>query len=270
MKRLLFFFFILFLISMIFVFKDWSVDGFNFFELPEHHLYFQSWISIAGILFTVVMAVTTYFIYNKTKLRSLKYIPISFILMAVAYLIIGYHASYCKVCSDLGFCAASHNYPDYLMVITFVIFVLAAIMLNRNLDILKKVESTQVLLYGLVLAMIVLFTASLISLNYLEIPNNISYISTKNLQVLIFILPLVMIFSALLVIKNISKASGVYLLMLMLSSLSFIPQIFHIYACNDCHEMECSEFYVFSGVIMIVVTGLLLHAISIQIHEKKE
>lgn len=264
---MVFFFLILFLISIIFAITDWNVDGFNFFELPEHHFYFQSWISLAGVLFTVVMAVTSRIIYNKTKLRSLKYIPISFILMAVAYLIIGYHASYCKVCSDLGFCAASHNYPDYLMVITFVIFVLAAIMLNRDLDLLKKAESSQVLLYGLVLAMAVLLTASLTSLNYLEIPNNISYGTTSNLEVFIFIVPLVMIFSALLSIKNISKASGIYVLMALLASLSFIPQVFHIYACKDCYDMECSEFYVFSGVLMIMVTVLLIHAISIQVKE---
>jgi uncharacterized protein with PQ loop repeat len=79
-----------------------------------------------------------------------------------------------------------------------------------------------------------------------------------------------MILSALISIKNISKASGIYLLMALLSSLSFIPQVFHIYACKDCHDMECSEFYVFSGVIMIIVTGLLIHAISVQIDENKE
>jgi hypothetical protein len=255
---------------MIYVLKYWRIDGFDFFEPPDHHFYFQSWISTAGILFTAVMAVTTYIIYNKTKLQSLKYIPMSFILIAAAYSVIGYHASYCKVCSDLGFCAASHNYPDYLMVITFVIFVLAAIMLSRNLDLLKKTESSQVLLYGLLLAMIALLTASAISLNYLEIPNDISYVTTSNLQVFVFIIPLVMILSALISIKNISKASGVYLLMAFLASLSFIPQVFHIYACKDCHDMECSEFYVFSGIIMIIVTGLLIHAIRIQVRETKE
>lgn len=265
-----FFFFILFLISMIFVLKDWRVAGFNFFESTEHHLYFQAWISIAGILFTVAMAVTTSIIYKKTKLQSLKYIPMAFILIAVAYLIIGYHASYCKVCSDLGFCAASHNYPDYLIIITFVIFVLATIILSKKLDLVKKAESSQTFLYGLILAMILLFTASLISLNYLEVPNNISYINTNNLQVVIFIVPLVMILYALMFIKNIYKESGIYILMTLLMSFSFIPQIFHIYACKDCNDMECSEFYVFSGVIMFIVTGLLIHAISIQLKENKK
>ena len=270
MRKMLFFFFILFVFSMVFALRYWRVGDFNFFELPEHHFYFQSWISIAGILFTVVMAATTYIIYKKTKIQSLKYIPLSFILIAVAYSIIGYHASYCKVCSDLGFCAASHNYPDYLMIITFVIFVLSAIILGHKLDLLKKVQSSQVLLYGLILAMIVLLGASLISLKYLEIPNNISYVKTINLQVFIFIMPLVMILSALMFIKNIFKASGAYLLMAFLSSMSFIPQVFHIYTCKDCHDMECSEFYMFSGVIMIIVTGLLIHAISVQVRENKE
>ncbi|WP_373030351.1 hypothetical protein, partial [Sulfurovum sp.] len=60
MKKIWYLFSILFLLSIIFVFVDWNADGFNFLEFQEQHFYFQSWISIAGILFAIVMAITTF------------------------------------------------------------------------------------------------------------------------------------------------------------------------------------------------------------------
>ena len=75
---------IFFLISIIFIYLGWNVDGFDFFKFQEQHFYFQSWISIAGILFSSVMSITTFVVYKKTKFQSLKYIPLSFLLTAGA------------------------------------------------------------------------------------------------------------------------------------------------------------------------------------------
>lgn len=263
-------FVILFLISIIFVIVDWNVDGFNFFTLQEQHFYFQSWISIAGILFAIVMAITTFIIYKKTKLPSIKYISISFLLIAAAYAIIGYHASYCEVCSDLGYCAASHSYPNYLIIITFVIFVLSTVMFSRSLDIVKKAALLQTLSYGLIIATLFLSITLFISLKYLKIHDYISYLGTTNLQALVFILPLIVIVWVFAYFRRTYKASRVYLLMAALVLLSFLPQFFHILRCKDCHKMECSEFYVVSGLIMMIVIGLFIHAVSIQLLEKRE
>lgn len=256
--------------SIIFIFIDWSVDGFDFFKFQEQHFYFQSWISMAGIFFTLVMTVTTFIIYKKTKLKSLKYIPLSFLLIATAYFITGYHSSYCKVCSDLGYCAASHNYPNYLIIITFVIFVLSTVILSRSLDIVKKAELLQKFSYGVITATVLLIITLFFSLEYLEIPDHISYNTTINLQAIVFIIPLLITLWAFAYFRRAYKASAVYLLMALLSSLSFLPQIYHIYTCKDCHTMECSEFYLFSGLIMLIVTGLFLHSVSIQLQENKE
>ena len=255
---------------MLFAFIDWRVDGFDFFKFQEQHFYFQSWISIAGILFSSVMALTTFIIYKKTAILSLKYIPISFLLIATAYAIIGYHSSYCKVCSDLGYCAATHNYPPYLIIITFVIFVLITIMFGRNLDLVKKAQILQNFSYGLIAATSLLGITLFVSLSFLEIPNHISYARTVNLEALIFMIPLIVILWAFIYFRHTYKAPGVYLFMAFLSALSFMPQIYHIYTCKDCHTMECSEFYLFSGFIMVIVAGLFIHSVSVQLQENKE
>jgi len=271
MKKIWYLFSILFLISIIFVLVDWNADGFNFFKLQEQHFYFQSWISIAGILFSIIMAMTTFMIYKETKFPSLKYISISFLLIATAYLIIGYHASYCEVCSDLGYCAASHSYPNYLIMITFVIFVLSTIMFSRSLDVVKKAVLLQKLSYGLIIATLFLGITLFISLKYLRIQQgHISYLSTTNLQALIFILPLIVIIWAFVYFRRTYKASRVYILMAVLVLLSFLPQFFHILRCKDCHTMECSEFYVVSGLIMVIGIGLFIHAVSIQLLKNRE
>lgn len=268
MKKNWYLFSVLFLISIIFVFLDWKVDGFNFFKFQEQYFYFQSWISFAGILFTFVMAITTFIIYKKTQLQSLKYIPVSFLLISITYAIIGYHASYCKVCSDLGLCAASHNYPLYLIIIALIIFILSVIMFNRRLDIVKKTQLLQKFSYGLIIATTLLIITLFISLKHLEIPDQIYYLdSVNNLQALIFLLPLVVIIWIFVYFRNIYKVARIYLLIALLLSLNFLPQFFHIYTCKDCYIMECSEFYVLSGMILLIGMGFFMYSLHIQLQE---
>lgn len=261
---------ILFLISLIFIYLGWSVDGFDFFKFQEQHFYFQSWISSAGILFSSVMAITTFVIYKKTKFKSLRYIPLSFLLTASAYLIIGYHSSYCKVCSDLGYCAASHNYSNYFFIITLLIFVLFTIISSHAVGLVKKAQLLQDFSYGLISATILLGISLFISLVYLELPDHISYLYTINLEGVFFLLPLMVISWTFIYFYRAYKLSPIYFTMALISSLSFLPQIFHVLTCQDCHTMECSEFYIFSGLIMLIVTGLFIHSVSILLQESME
>ena len=263
-------FLLILLLSIIFTIVDWSVDGFNFLQFQEQHFYFHSWISIAGILFSSTMAITSYFIYKSSKILSLRYVSISFLLTALAYAIIGYHASYCQVCSDLGYCAASHSYSIYLMIIVFVIFVLTIIMFNKKIDIVKKAQLLQKFSYGLIVATILLGIALFISLEYLEIHDTISYLGTVNLQAFVFLLPVVIIVIASIYFRRHYETSNLYVLMAVIASLSFLPQFLHIFSCKDCHMMECSEFYILSGLIMLIVTGLLIYSIGIQLQEKRK
>lgn len=268
MKKSWYFISLLFVVSIILMLVDWSVDGFNFFKLQEQRFYFQSWISIAGIVFTVVMSIVTLMIFKKTQFQSLKYIPLSFLLMAISYAIIGYHSSYCKVCSDLGLCAASHNYPLYLIIIAFIIFILIAIMFDNRLDIIKKTQLLFKLIMGIIIAMILLMLILFMSLKYFEIPDKLHYLeSINNLQAAIFLLPVIVIIWVFTYFRSMYKISGVCLFIAFLLSLSFLPQIIHIYTCKECHNMECSEFYVISGLITLIVVGLFLHSIYKQLQE---
>lgn len=267
MKRSLSLFVALFAVTLLFMFTNWSVGGFNFFKFQEQHFYFQSWISIAGIFFTLTMAGTSYLLYKTTQLLSLKYMPLSFLLTALAYSITGYHASYCRVCSDLGFCAASHNYPNYLMIVIFVLFTLSAIMLPKKLDTKKRAHLLYIFSYGLIVATTLLIIPLFMSISFMETPSVISYFDTTNLQAFVFLAPLLMTLFAFGYFGMVYKISKIYLFMAILLSMSFVPQIYHIYSCQECHNMECSEFYVLAGLIMFIVTGLLLHSLSVQLQQ---
>jgi len=267
MKKLWYLFFIFFVITIAFVSIYWSVDGFDFFKFQTQHFYFQFWISLAGVLFTLTMAITSYKIYKKRKLDSFKYIPLSFVLTAISYMIIGYHGSYCDVCSNLTLCAASHNYPNYLIVIAFIIFTLITIMLSNKLNRNKKARTLEQLSYGLITATLLLIVTLFVSISFMETPLIIPYADSQNLQSIGFISPIIIILIAFSYFNHRYKLNYAYMLLAMLSSFAFIPQIYHIYRCKDCHVMECSEFYALAGLIMFIVVGLLIHAISIQLKD---
>lgn len=270
MKKIWYLFSIFFFITLIFIASYWHVDGFDFFTIQTQHFYFQFWISLAGIFFTLTMAVTSYFIYKQRRLKSFKYIPLSFILTAVSYMIIGYHGSYCDICSNLTLCAASHNYPNYLIVIAFIIFTLITIMLSGKLNTAEKAKTLQQLSLGLIIATVLLIIALFVSIDFMETPLIIPYANNQNLQSLGFIFPIVIILIAFVYFNYHYKLNASYFLLALLSCLAFVPQIYHIFRCKDCHIMECSEFYSLAGLIMFIVVGLLLQALSIQLKESSD
>jgi len=265
MKKLINLFVLLFLASIFFFFIDWSIDGFDFFKMQNHKYYFQSWISIAGAIFVLIMSITTYIIYVKSKILSLKYISISFLFISFAYAIIGYHTSYCKVCSDLSLCGASHTYPNYFIVIALI--TLSVMILLTNIK--HNVKLLKIFSYGLIIATVLLMIILFISIQFMETPDLAMYIfKNLNLQGFVFIFPLVLIVFSLLYFKAIYKLTSVTIFIFILIFISFIPQAYHIFICTDCHIMECSEFYIFAGLLMFIAVALLIYAISLQLEKK--
>lgn len=267
MKKISYIFGILFIISIGFGIFDWEVDGFDFLKAQDYKFYFQSWISFAGTVFSLVMAITTYILYKKSKILSLKLVSVSFILISIAYGIIAYHTSYCKMCSDLSLCGASHSYPNYVILISLIIFVLTLLFVDNKLNIsLIKIFS-----YGLIISTMLLMIILFLSLNYMEIPDIIPYIfSAVNMQGFIFIFPLLFSLLVLVYFKNTYKLTSVILFIFLLIILSFIPQAYHIFSCAECHNMECSEFYIASGLIMFVAVGFIFYAINLQLKAKNK
>ncbi len=264
-KKIINLFTLLFIASLfVFVF-DWSVDGFDFFKFQHNEYYFQSWISIAGSIFTFIMAITIFVIYKKSKINSLKFISLSLLLVSVAYSIIGYHSSYCKVCSDLSMCAASHNYPNYFIVIALIALVVTVLLANirNNINLLK------LLALGLMFSTIGLTVILFMSVEFMETPDAVSYVfKTLNLQGFVFIFPLLLIILLVLYFRKIYKFSNISLFIFMLIFVSFLPQAYHVFICNDCHIMECSEFFVASGLLMFMAMGLLIYSLSLELHKK--
>lgn len=251
--------------AVIFTVLDWSVDGFDFLKVQNYQFYFQSWISAAGILFTLIMAITTFIIYKKSGLNSLKFISISFFLTSFAYLLIGYHSSYCKVCSDLSMCSSSHNYPNYFAVIALVITAITALLVNLK----NNITHLKLFSIGIISASFLLLLTLFISIQFMETPDIILYeIININLQGFVFIFPLILIILSFIYFKSIYKTTNIITLVFILMFISFVPQAYHIFMCTECHTMECSEFYVFSGLIMFIAMGLLIYSISLQMLEK--
>lgn len=266
-NNLIHLFTILFLTSIIFSVANWSVDGFDFFEFQHNNKYFQSWISIAGVLFSLIISITVSIIYKKTKILSLRFIPIAFILTAIAYATIGYHLSYCKVCSNLTLCGASHNYSDFFIIIALVIFTLLSILQNQ-IDIKIKTSALKILSYGLISAIIILTLVLFFSLQFIEIPNIITYRGSFNLQGIVFIIPLVLSIWFFIYFKNSYKSIKNITILFILLIAGFIPQTYHILFCNECNIMECSEFFVLSGLIMLIVVMILIYSININLKAK--
>ena len=269
MKKVWGVYFILFITACVFVVSNFNIAGFDFFVFQEQNLFFQSWISIAGILFSLMMALTTYLMYKNTALPSLKYIPLSFLLTSFAFAVIGYHVAYCDVCSNLTLCGASHNYPNFLIVIGQVIFIFIVILFSKRLDFKHSKKVLQIFSYGLICATVLLMITLFLSLDFIESPNLIQYDNIINPQGLFFLFPLFVILYAIVYFKNNYDFSKQFYIIFILFGASMLPQFYHILICKECHYMECSEFYIFSGIIVFIVIGLLLHSVFIQLKEDK-
>lgn len=250
---------------LVFSILDWSVDGFDFLKAQNHEFFFQSWISIAGLVFTAVMSITTFIVYKNTKIDSLKFVSLSFLSTSLAYLFIGYHTSYCKVCSDLTMCGTSHNYPTYFTVIAILVLALTTVLMNskNNIAVLKTFS------FGLIAASSLMLATLFMSIRFMEIPDIASYVLTViNFQGFVFVFPLILLLLLFIYFKTAYKVTKSVVLIFVLLFLSFLPQAYHIFICTECHTMECSEFYLFSGFFMFIAIGFLIYSISLQLQEK--
>ncbi|RLA78325.1 MAG: hypothetical protein DRG78_15430 [Epsilonproteobacteria bacterium] len=267
MKKYNYLFSILFILSVGFGIFDWKVDGFDFLKAQDYKFYFQSWISFAGSIFSIIMAITTYLLYKKSEIISLKLVSLSFVLISVSYGIIAYHTSYCKMCSDLSLCGASHSYPNYIILISLIILVITLLFVDNKL----KISLIKTFSYGLIVATIFLIIILFLSINYMETPDIIPYIfSAVNMQGFVFIFPLIFSLLIFIYFKNTYKLTSVITFIFFLVILGFIPQAYHIFSCTECHNMECSEFYIASGLIMFIAVGLIFYAINLQLKNKEE
>ncbi|NOR57732.1 MAG: hypothetical protein GQ474_04340 [Sulfurimonas sp.] len=88
-----------------------------------------------------------------------------------------------------------------------------------------------------------------------------------NLQGFVFVLPLILIVLSVVYFKRVKKMTNTILFIFLLLFLSFIPQAYHTFFCEECYLLECSEFYTFAGLLMIVATSLVIYALDRQLDE---
>lgn len=265
MRRFSYIFGLLFIFAILFGIIDWNVDGFEFLKTQNYKMYFQSWISFAGSTFVFVMSITTFIVYKKSDILSLKFVSIGFLFIAIAYGIIAYHTSYCKMCSDLSLCGASHSYPNYSVIIAMIIFVLTSLLIQTKF----KLSLIKTFSFGLIIATISLMIIIFISVGYIETPDIIPYVlSIINLQGFIFVFPLLFTLMVYIYFKNTYNVTPVISFIFILIFLSFIPQAYHIFSCTECHNMECSEFYILSGLFIFMAIGSLFYAINLQLKNR--
>ena len=251
--------------AIIFTIIDWNIGSFDFIKPQNYEFYFHSWVSFAGFLFSLIMTVTTFIIYKKNQVKSIKLISISFLLTSFAYAIIGYHTSYCKVCSDIAMCGASHNYPNYFILITLIIITLNILLLNLK----NSINLLKLFSFGLIVASLVLLLTLFISMEYMQVPELVSNVIINiNFQGLVFILPMILILLSFLYFKRFYKLSNATVLIFLIMFIAFIPQAYHIFTCRACHDDECSEFFIFSGLFMLIAIGTIIYSIKLQLEER--
>lgn len=265
MNKFGYIFIVLLIFSIGFMGIDWEVDGFGFLEAQDYKFYFQSWISFSGTIFAIIMSITTFILYKKSDIVSLKFVSFSFVSIAIAYGIIGYHTSYCKMCSDLSLCGASHNYPNYIILILLIILILTLLLVNTKF----KISLVKTFSYGLIGATISMMILLFLSIDYIERPDIIPYIVTVvNLQGFIFIFPLLFTLLVFIYLRSTYKLTSIISFIFLLIFLSFIPQAYHIFSCTECHNMECSEFYILSGLFMFIAIGLIFYSMDLQLKQE--
>lgn len=256
---------IVLLAMIVFTILDWDIDTFEFLKVQKYEFYFQSWVSVSGLIFSMVMSITTFFIYAKNKLPSMKFLSISFLLSSFSYLIIGYHASYCKLCSDLSLCSAGHNYSNSFTIIALIILVLTILLMNLK----NSIVTLKLFSYGLIVGSFLVLITLFVSLQFMVMPDFLFYeLSTINLQGFVFIFPLILIALSFIYFIKTFKITKSVISVFSLLFISFLPQAYHIFVCKECDIMECSEFYIFSGIIMYMAIGFIIYAISLELKKK--
>ncbi len=273
MKKIITLFFFLLALAMISYGKGYAIGGFHLSKV-HNYFYFQSWISLAILVFCLVISYATYSVYKNTKLVGLKFVPVGLFFLSLGIIIIGFHNSYCKVCSDLGFCGTAHNYPNAISVLAVCISLVIYLALqSQDYDLkssLKKFWHT--LVFGSFIIIIILF----ISLFYMELPEPISYKAGRfNLQGFVFIsisiFCTIAFFTFLVVYYRTRKKIFVAMsVQFIVTALVQLVAAYHIFTCYWCDIEECSEFFALGGIFILIGMFILWYSYTPILYGKSE
>ncbi len=226
----------------------------NNFTLSKMHIhwYFHFWVAWATFLLSITLAFYFHFLFKKTNLPAFSPLPKAFLLYALGVIVMGFHDSYCKTCSDLGICGSAHNYPNIIaLLVLFVAYICYFLYEDRVRDSVKQ-EALRFLLYLNIIVTFLMIIIIFVGLFFMKLPSDLYYRKLLNWQGLVFVS---IGLYALLIAKeawSISHAKLKY----VFSSCFFIVallQIFlayHIFTCYWCYVEECSEFFCIGGLFI--------------------
>lgn len=263
MKRSLPFFLFLFILSISFYILNFNIDGFQFSKI-HYHLYFLAWMSIANLILCLILAYAVFVIYKLTNLIPLRFIPLALLFYSFGIIINCFHLSYCKICSDLGFCGTAHTYPNAISLlsicVSLILYIINQTQVNDLKLILKKLWS--ILLIGFLVIIVILF----ISLFYMDLPRPIPYkVGHFNMQGFIFIFISLFCFLSFIMffygyIKTHSKVLKGVSVQFVVTGLLQLISAYHITTCYWCNVEECSEFFSLSGIFILIAMFILWYS----------
>ncbi len=260
MKKMDLLFAVLLVASVGSFFWGYDIGDFTFSQI-HNHLYFQAWISLATIILSVLLAGATASIYKFTRLETFRLVPAALLVFSLGMIPIGFHNSYCKVCSDLGFCGTAHNYPDIITIIA--IYISTSIYVLSESAIKDVGRALKKLWRALIIALAAIIAVMLVSLFYMQLPEPIPYKSARiNPQGIVFLS--VSIFSMVAGIVYVlryrqtgNKALEGVCIQFIVTGLVQLIAAYHIFTCYWCNVEECSEFFVIGGLFILVSMYLL-------------
>jgi len=256
-------FIFLFILSIYFYISGFEINDFQFSKI-HYQLYFLAWVSLGNIIFALILAYASYVVFKHTKLEAFRFIPLSLFFFVVGMIINCFHLSYCKICSDLGFCGTAHVYPNVISILSiglsFVLYLINQVQVLELRFILRKLWI--ILSFGFGLIVFILF----ISLFYMNLPNPISYkIGSLNFQGLIFVFVSLFSFLSFSVycffyFKTRNRIFVAVSIQFIIIGISQLVSAYHIFTCYWCNIEECSEFFSLSGIMILTAVFILWYS----------
>jgi len=238
----------------------------------EYHMYPQTWVAIAAIIFAFIMAISTFIAYKKTEFKLFKYLPLVFLILAISFIPIAYHTAYCEECASLGACGQVHNYGT---IVALIAIALATVFAVKSFGAEIKGPMMRSLLYGTIAGVFAILLVVFIGSQLMGTPGEMEYPPTVfNPEGFVFVaIILVGLYFSIKLFLLYRKTKAGFILPLSLGflvvALSQILAAKHIFTCYWCHIMECSEWFTLSGICLLIAIMIFYHSFKPFIDELK-
>ncbi len=246
------FFALLLFVALVGLILDWETGSFTYRHI-HIEWYFHFWIAFSAFILSLSLTYYFFYVYGKTHLEPIKYLPLAFLFYGIGVIIMGFHDLYCKTNSDLGFCGSAHNYPNVVVLLILYLDYVVYLSREKSINSVLKKEILKFLLTLNMLTSLLMMFIIFVGLLFMKIPSDLYYRKIFNLQGLVFIS--IQIYAMYIAFKSlkVSDKTLKYLFFCSFLIISFLQSIpaYHIFTCYWCYLEECSEFFCIGGLFIL-------------------